>query len=132
MCNCRQRVLYCLLGAVVLVVAVWCCTYSFAHDPKGLGYVLWKSGVYPLNPDRALDVMVGDGDRNKLVFGMTEAELRRKFGYLITPAEASSYLRWCLQTSPWRDSRVLFLRRSPWMVEFEGARASRLILMKGY
>ena len=84
-----------------------------------------------MNLDIATGTMIADASRNKLVVGKTEAELRSKFGYLVTLSDASQYLRSCYQSSPWKDRKVLFIRRSPWMVLFDGDKATQLVLIKG-
>lgn len=116
---------------VLVCLGVWVSTYPSTSDPKNIKYVLWKSDLYPLDVDVATGTMIGDGGRNTLVIGKTEAQLRRKFGYLLTASEASLYLRTCYQNSSWNGKRVLFIRKSPWMVVFDGTTATDLVLIKG-
>ena len=75
--------------------------------------------------------MIGDAGRDKIVVGKTKAQLHDRFGYLVTPGDASPYLRGCYQNSSWKDRGVLFIRKSPWMVVFDGDLASNLVLVKG-
>jgi hypothetical protein len=76
--------------------------------------------------------MIGDGNgREKLVVGKTREQLRTRFGYLLRLADASQYLKGCYQKSGLNDSEVLFIRRSPWMVVFDGDKATSLALIKG-
>jgi len=75
--------------------------------------------------------MVGDRTREKLVIGKTKAQLRDKFGSILSPQDVSPYLRACYQNSSWKDKDVLFLGRSPWMVVFDGDQATNLVLIKG-
>lgn len=100
-------------------------------DPKNVKYVLWKAGLYRMNLDTAADTMIGDAGHDRLVVGKTRAQLRNKFGYLLTPGEASQYVRGCYQNSDWRNKEVLFIRQSPWMVVFHGDKATDLVLIKG-
>jgi hypothetical protein len=89
-----------------------------------MGYVFWKAGLYRLNPDEALGTMVGD-------LGKTKTQLRDKFGVLLTPEEASAYLRGCYEASFWKGKDVRFVRESLWMVVFNQDKATELVLMKG-
>ena len=75
--------------------------------------------------------MVGDPNRDTLVLRKTKAELRDKFGTLLSPADASPYLRGCYRNSSWKDRDVLFIGQSFWMVVFDGDKASHLVLIKG-
>lgn len=106
-------------------------TYPSDSDPKNIKYVLWKAGLYKINLDIAVDTMVGDAARDKMVVGKTKTQLRNRFGYLLTPADASQYLRDCYGNSYWKGRNVLFIRNSPWMVVFDGDIATNLVLVKG-
>jgi hypothetical protein len=106
-------------------------TYPSESDPKNIKYVLWKSGLYGMNLDKATGTMIGDGSSDELVVGKTRAQLRERFGYLSTPADVSQYLRNCDQNSSWKGREVLFIRKSPWMVVFDGDKATDLVLIKG-
>ena len=75
--------------------------------------------------------MIGDASRDKLVVGKTKIQLRNKFGYLVKPGDASQYLRGCYENSSWKGKEVLFIRSSPWMIVFDGDRATNLVLIKG-
>jgi hypothetical protein len=123
------------LTGVFAVVFVFLTAWALAYpdgDPKNFKYVLWKAGLYRMNLDLAAGTMIGDGSgRDKLVVGRTREQLRNRFGYLLTPAEASEYLRGCYQNSGFRASEVLFIRQSPWMVVFDGDKAISLVLIKG-
>jgi hypothetical protein len=125
-----MRILTGVFAVVFVFVAAWVLTYPNG-DPKNIKYVLWKAGVYRMNLDTAADTMMGDSGRNKLVVGKSKDQLRDKFGYLVTPANASQYLRGCYQNSDWRSKEVLFIRQSPFMVVFDGDRATDLVLVKG-
>ena len=77
---------------VFLGVAAWASAYPDG-DPKNIKYVCWKAGLYRMNLDTATGTMIGDAGRDRLVIGLTKAQLRSRFGYLLSPADASQYLR---------------------------------------
>jgi hypothetical protein len=108
----------------------WGLTYPSESDPKNIKYVLWKAGLYRMNPDVAVGTMIGDSNRDELVLGKTKEVLRKRFGYLLTLQDASPYLRSCYQQG-WDGNDVLFIRSSPWMIVFNGNRAAKLVLIKG-
>jgi hypothetical protein len=119
---------------LVLIVAAaigWQATYPSESDPKNIKYVLWKHGLLAMNLDVATGTMIGDPGREKLIVGKTKLQLQQKFGYLPPPAEASSYLRGCYENSTWKNQDVLFIRKSPWMIVFDGEKAKELVLVKG-
>ncbi|HST10820.1 MAG TPA: hypothetical protein VLL05_10620 [Terriglobales bacterium] len=125
-----------LISVIIVVVVViffggWALTYPSSSDPKNIKYVLWKTGLYKVSLDQAATAMVGDRHRDELVVGKTKAQLREKFGPLLSPADASPYLRGCYQNSSWRDKDVLFIGQSSWMVVFDGDKATNLVLEKG-
>jgi hypothetical protein len=120
-----------IIALAVVFFAGWVLMYPSSNDPKNIKYVLWKANLYKLNLDMATATMVGDPNRDKLVLGKTKAQLRDKFGSLLSPADASLYLRGCYQNSSWKDRDVLFIGQSPWMVIFNGEKASDLVLVKG-
>jgi len=105
--------------------------YPADSDPKNIKYVLWKAGAYPMNLDTATGTMVGDAKRGKLVVGRTRQELQARFGYLLPLPDASPYLRNCYENSSRKGREVVFIRTSPWMVVFDGGKASELVLIKG-
>jgi hypothetical protein len=119
------------LAFFVAVIIVWVLTYPSESDAKNIKYVLWKNGLYRMNIDTATGTMIGDASREKLVIGQTRAQLRERFGYLSAVADVSPYLRACYLGSARRDRDVLFIRKGPWMVVFDGDKAAKLILIKG-
>jgi hypothetical protein len=125
------RTLALALTIFITVVMGWAVTYPSGNDPKNIKYVLWKSGLYSMNLDQATGTMIGDGSRERLVVGKTKVQLREKFGYLLPPADVSQYMEGCYQTSPWKNRDALFIRNSPWMVIFDGDKATELVLIKG-
>jgi hypothetical protein len=114
-----------------LVLGLWEATYPGIDDPKNIHYLLWKSGFASIDLDRALGTMTHDAHSESLVLGKSEDELRKRFGYLRSLDEASSYLRNCYQGSYWNGQRVMFLRNSWYMVVFKNGKATDLVLVKG-
>lgn len=88
----RRRMLISVIIVVVVVLFFggWAMTYPSSSDPKNMKYVLWKAGLYKVSLDQATTAMVGDRNRDELVVGKTKAQLRDKFGPLVSSAEASS------------------------------------------
>jgi hypothetical protein len=125
-----MRILTSVFVLVLVFVAAWVLMYPDG-DPKNIKYVLWKDGFYRIDLDTATSTMIGDGHSGRLVIGLTKAQLRDRFGYLLAPAGASQYLRGCYQGSDWKKKEVLFIRQSPWMVVFDGDKATDLVLIKG-
>lgn len=127
------RIAVIILGVVVVFFGGWALTYP-SPDPKSFKYVPWKADLYRLNLDEATGTMVGDRHRDKLVVGKTKAQLRGKFGCLdrfsclSRPHDTSER---AIRTPSWKDRDVLFIGQSPWMVVFDGDRATNLVLVKG-
>ncbi len=105
--------------------------YPGPYDPKGFMYVGWKLGLPTLDPDRALETMVGDSHTETLVVGKTQSELVKRFGYVTSLNDAAPYYKFCYNTSGYKGSEATFLRRSNWMVVMKDGRATALVLMKG-
>jgi hypothetical protein len=125
------RAVILLLAFISAAILAWTLTYPSENDPKNIKYVLWKKGLYPMNLDAAVGIMIGDKEREKLVVGKTKTQLQRKFGYLKSPSEAYAYMKSCYLDSPWKDQDVLLIRDGPWMVLFSGKNATELRLCKG-
>jgi hypothetical protein len=131
MTNPRLRIAVIVLVFALVFLAGWLLMYPSSGDPKNIKYVLWKAGLYKMNPDVALATMIGDADRDKLVLGKTKEQLSNQFGFLLLPADASPYLKNCYRNSSWKDRDALFLRQSPWVIIFEYGKATELVLIKG-
>jgi hypothetical protein len=127
----NMRIVIFLLVLLFACIGGWALMYPSSSDPKNIKYVLWKAGLYRVNLEVATAAMIGDPSRDKLVVGKTKAQLRDRFGPLVSAAEASLYLRGCYQNSSWKDRDVLFIGQSPWMVVFDGDKATNLVLIKG-
>jgi hypothetical protein len=125
----NRRLIFVII-IVVIFFGGWALTYP-SPDPKSIQYVLWKADLYKLNVEEATGTMVGDRNRDRLVVGKTKAQLRDKFGSLLSPAEVSPYLSGCYQNSAWKDKDVLFIGESSWMVVFDGEKTTHLVLVKG-
>jgi hypothetical protein len=123
------------MSAMLVVASVgllaWYLMYPERSDPKSIGYVLWKAGIYRMNIDMATGTMTADPARDVLVVGKTRRELLERFEYLTAPADASAYLQTCLASSPWKDRDAAFLRKTSWLVVFDHDKAIDLILFKG-
>jgi hypothetical protein len=118
-------------AVVMLAFVIWYLAYPSSRDPKNPRYVLWKTGIYPMDPRLAAETMVGDPQRDELVLGKSKEELQSKFGYLIPLPQTTSYIKTCYQEQGMRYGDVMFIRNSPWMVVFQDGRAAHLILFKG-
>ena len=118
------------VAGLMLFFGGWAATYPGSYDPKCISYVLWKAGVWKMNLDTATEVMVGDAGREKLVIGKSIPQLRERFGYLEDLSQTDGYNRLCHQLGR-SSEKVLFLRRSRWMVVFDGSKATDLVLCKG-
>lgn len=110
---------------------MWQLTYDSPGDRKDLRYQGWKLGLYPMNTDKALSTMTHDVFPDTLVVGKTKDELIRKFGYVSTLDQASTYVRYCYFNYPHNEEQVLILRSSNWMVLMKNGRATDLLLVKG-
>jgi hypothetical protein len=119
-----------IVALVILFAAAWVGTYR-SGDPKNIQYILWKAGLYKLDLSVATDTMIGDGHSDRLVIGKTKAQIEKRFGPLLTLEQASPYERACYENEGWKDTHVLFIARSSWMVVFDGDKATDLVLIKG-
>lgn len=131
-----------LLGSFLAFVGAWQAEYPDG-EPKNLKYILWKHGLYHMDLDRAAYTMIGDAERNKLVIGQTEEQLRKRFGYLLTPDKAYPYLQRCIADTPpppglpyygpppWKGKKLLLIRHEILLVVFEGGKATELWILKG-
>jgi hypothetical protein len=126
----RTTLLLFVLGFVTVFLLGWVLLYP-SPDPKNITYVLWRAGFHTMDPDAAAGIMVGDVHPERIVLGKTKEQLRSRFGYLTTVAEASLYLQGCYSSSGRRGKEVLFIRKSEWMIVFVDDRAIELVLCKG-
>jgi hypothetical protein len=128
-----KRVAFALLfvtGGMLLTLGVWVATYPDAGDPKNIRYVLWTHGLNKgMNLDDALGAMTGDVHRDKLVLGLSEAQLASRFGYVkqiskdqYCYAEYSGY-----RGGTTTGEKAIFLRDSAWMVILKNGIAVDLV-----
>ena len=77
-----------VLGFVMVFLLGWVLLYP-SPDPKNITYVLWRAGFHTMDPAAAAGILVGDVHPERIVLGKTKEQLRSRFGYLTTLAEAS-------------------------------------------
>jgi hypothetical protein len=126
----RTMLVLSVLGLVTVFLVSYVLLYP-SPDPKNMRYVLWRAGFHTMDPDTAVEIMVGDVHPEKIVLGKTREQLRGRFGYLSTLAQASPYLQDCYSSWHSRGKEVLFIRTSQWMIVFDGDQATELVLCKG-
>ena len=74
-----------------------------------------------------------DPERDQLVIGATEIQLKNRFGYIRPLEEVSLYYQQCLGQSPARQGKTaVFLRDTAYMVVMDRGKGSDLVLCKGY
>jgi hypothetical protein len=82
-----------LLAALTLILplAAWVTLFTFhpdcRHDPRSPRYLLWKYCALPMPKDDALATAFLDPGRNRLVAGLTPAQVERKFGLPLLRAD---------------------------------------------
>jgi hypothetical protein len=84
-----------------------------------------------MNPDTALAAFYLDTNRDQLIRGATEDQLKNRFGYIRRLEQVSPYLQRCRNEGR-EDKMVVFIRDSPWMVVMDGQKGFDLVLCKGY
>jgi hypothetical protein len=119
-----------VVGFVTVFLLGWALLYP-SPDRKNIRYVLWKAGFHTMASDIAAGIMVGDVHSERLVLGKTREQLRHRFGYLQTLAQASPYQQLCYSSSGRIGKEVLFIRSTEWIIVFDGDRATDLVLCKG-
>jgi len=130
----RRRSVRVILVVVVLpflALSVWELLFHGPCDTKDLRYQAWKHGLYPMGMDSAMETMLLDAHRDDLAVGKTEAELRARFGYVSSLANANEYVKYCYDNSPYRGRQALILRNSNGMVLMKDGRAEQLLFVKG-
>jgi hypothetical protein len=103
-------------------------------DPRNIHYILWKGGLNgSMNLDVAMAAFYLDTDREQLIRGATEDQLRTRFGYVRRLEQVSPYYQQCLgHSSTPKGTTAVFLRDTPFMVVMDHQRGSALVLCKGY
>jgi hypothetical protein len=124
-----------------LALMFWITQYPEDYDPKNIEYVLWTHGLNRnMNLDHALGGMTHDTWAVRLVAGLTEAQLKDRFGVVRSLSEARPYDQLCSTQEGAVGERgvhaagkqVLYRRDSDWMVIMDQGRAVDLVLCKGY
>lgn len=119
-----------VFALVILVVAGgWKALYPDRDDPKNLHYVLWKWHLASIDLDRAVSVMSHDSASEQMILGKNERSLTSRFGYLLSPEAASPCYRAEAQKAKTNGDKVLFLRRSDYMIVFHDGVATQVILL---
>jgi len=127
-----------ILG-VLLSAGLWVAAYPDTGDPKNIKYVFWTHGLNKrMNLDDAVGTMEHDHWPERLVVGLSEAQLTGRFGYVKQISDESQYYQRCYtEYSGYRDgppagNKAIFLRGSRWMVVLKNGAATNLVLCKGY
>jgi len=122
--------LFAALGTLGTVAGAYL-LYADDLDPKSLRYVLWKQDLAWIDLDRAVGTIEEDPDgKRNLIIGQTKAQLRARFGFLLTPHDAGPLLERCVQGS-WAEGRdALFLRGSNMIVVFRNGVATETDILK--
>jgi hypothetical protein len=130
-----KRIALAILAIAVLlsfVAGFWTLTYPDAADPKNMKYVLWKHGLYHLEPRFILDGLYADPERDKFVIGRSKEEIEAMFGPLIPAKESPNYIPSCFDHSAWpADQTYLVSINLWWAVAFQNNRAVDFRLVKG-
>lgn len=114
---------------LVAIAALWAGLYPDKYDPKNLHYVLWKWHLASIDLDRAVSVMHHDRWSDRMILGKGEEALTRRFGYLLRPEDAASCYRDASHEFAANGDKVMFLRRSDYLIVFRDGVATRVILL---
>ena len=129
------------IAAIVPFILGWIALSPRDDDPRSIQYILWKHGLKHMDPDHALAAFYQDPDRDNFVHGLTQDELKTRFGYLKSFNEVTPYYQACYSAptqypikiqAPTNGKEVVFLRDSSWMVVLNHGRAEKAVLCKGY
>lgn len=118
-----------ILGLPIFVLALEVWDHWGASDPRNLQYILWKAGYYKMDRGRAFETFYIDPGAEKFIVGKTRAQIEAAFGPLPEASPDEPYLKICFPGWPFAGKQVL--RMNPFIIVFEGQRASELILVKG-
>ena len=127
----KKTVLTSSLVAAALLVAVvlWWGLYPDKYDPKNIHYVFWKWHLAGIDLDRAVSTMHHDRWSERMILGKSEKSLTARFGYLSPPETVPPCYRAASQGTVLNGDKVLFLRRSDYMIVFHNGVASRVVLL---
>lgn len=127
----RKRIMIpTIIAAVLLVVVVgWEALYPDKYDPKNIHYVLWKWHLAPIDLDRAVSTMHHDRWSERMILGKSEDAVTKRFGYLLPPEKASPCYRNASQGIAQAGDKVLFLRKSDYVIVFHDGVATQVELL---
>ena len=118
-----------LLG---LIAVVWTATYPSPTDSKNLKFVLWKHGLYHLEPRLVLDGLYAEPNGERFVLGRSKEEVEAMFGPLVLAKDSPNYIPSCFDHSAWpADQTYLVSMNLWWAVVFQNNRAVDFRLVKG-
>lgn len=123
------RIFLAFAVAILIVTGVWEAMYPDRDDPKNLHYVLWKWHLASIDLDRAVGVMSHDRASEQMILGKNEKSLRSRFGYMLFPEAASPCYRPYAREAAANGDKVLFLRKSDYMIVFHDGVATQAVLL---
>jgi hypothetical protein len=126
-----KNILIILSIVLSMIVGGWICAYPYANDPKSLGYLLWKLGLYNISIEDAVCAMIGDASREDIIIGKTKNEIEKRFGGLIASQTLPDYLFNQHNLLKLPSDEICLIRDSPWIILFRNGKAANLILVKG-
>jgi hypothetical protein len=119
------------LFLLMMAVIVWTMTYPDPYDPKNMRYVLWKHGLASIDLDTATSALAVDSEgRQALIIGQSQDQLRKRFGFLLTPHQAGPALERCVYASWANDGTALYIRHSNLVVVFKNDIATEANILK--
>ena len=118
-----------IVAVLLLVVVGWEALYPDKYDPKNIHYVLWKWHLAPIDLDRAVSTMHHDRASEQMILGKSEAEVTKRFGYLLPPEKAPSCFRAESEGVASPGDKALFLRKSDYLIIFRNDVAVRVVLL---
>jgi hypothetical protein len=124
-----------LVAALVVIVplAGWVTLFTFdpglRHDPRAPRYLLWKYFALPMPRADALATSIHDPGRDRLVAGLTPAEVERKFGIPLHRADGPDLTP--TQQHYAGIGEYAWLGDSVCVVQFQNGRAVSIRIRKG-
>jgi hypothetical protein len=123
------KILLVIAFVILFITGVWEAMYPDRDDPKNLHYVLWKWHLASIDLDRAVGVMSHDRSSEQMILGKNEKSLTSRFGYLLSPEVASPCYGPAAREATANGDKVLFLRKSDYMIVFHNGVATRVVLL---
>lgn len=115
---------------LAVIAVLWAGLYPDKYDPKNMHYVLWKWHLASIDLDRAVSVMHHDRWSERMILGKSEEALRTRFGYLLRPEDAAPCYRNAAQGLAATGDKVMFLRRSDYLIVFHDWRGNSCNLVE--